>query len=93
MEANMLLKFLIAINIFIVATQGWVSQVIPPIQFWNVKDVRYDKTHTTSYTQWFLDNIYLKGSLAVVVLYLFIGPAEQENSCAAILNHREIYEF
>lgn len=37
---------------------------------------------------------YLKSSLAVVVLYLFIGPPEQENSCTAILNdNKDIYVF
>lgn len=33
---------------------------------------------------------YLEGSLAVVVLYLFIRPSEQQHSCTAILERESI---
>lgn len=31
----------------------------------------------------------LEGGLAVVILYFFIGPSEQKNSCTAVLDDRE----
>lgn len=36
---------------------------------------------------------YLKGSLAVVILYFLIGPPEQENPCAAFLNDTKGFFF
>lgn len=41
---------------------------------------------------------YLKGGLAVVVLYLLIGPPEQDDSCTAVLDepkekHMFDYDF
>lgn len=36
---------------------------------------------------------YLKGSLAVVILYFPIGPPEQENPCAAFLNDTKGFFF
>lgn len=38
----------------------------------------------------FKSQTYLKGSLAVVILYFLIGPPEQENPCAAFLNDTKV---